>query len=354
MRIETSLIEREEMDKAVNLALLTNEHMMVAGPPGTGKSMHADRVFAHFPRAKKFKAQLSKFSTEEILFGPLDVAELRKGNFVYNYENTILDAHFAFIDEIFDASDVLLRSLLGVLNEREFSKGGFHKSCPLRTAIATANYSRSNEKTEAIVDRFLFQVNVKPLSKDNKFKLLDFNQEFKALNSYTLKQLDVTQRKVKQVIMPSNVARLLIELGEKLGFTDRRIAKTVNVIKANAYMRGSSTTSTEDLMALKYTKSLTTTDEVQTRDILTNYVEVMSVKVEQMDTIDEITREWENLPGTHEDLEHLQQEVKVLNKLRWIDPVDSDVSERRDEYLEDWIEHNNYNKKQLLEGLGLD
>ncbi len=55
----------------------------------------------------------------------MNIPKLREGIIEYLCENSILTCDFAFIDEIFDASDVVLRTLLGVLNERIFAKGSF-------------------------------------------------------------------------------------------------------------------------------------------------------------------------------------------------------------------------------------
>ena len=157
--LKTNLVGRQELEYATSLAILTKQHILLVGKPGTAKSLFADRIFGYFD-AKVFKTQLSKFSTEETLFGPLNINALKKGRYEYIYDGTILDSEFSFIDEIFDASDSLLRTLLGVLNERQFRRGAFKVRTPLWTAIATANYTRYNEITEAVIDRFLFQMPV--------------------------------------------------------------------------------------------------------------------------------------------------------------------------------------------------
>jgi len=70
---------------------------------------------------------------------------------------SIIEANFVFLDEFFDASDVVLRSLLTVLNERKFINGSEQIDTAVHTAIATANYMRMNEVTEAVLDRFTYK-----------------------------------------------------------------------------------------------------------------------------------------------------------------------------------------------------
>ena len=50
-----------------------------------------------------------------------------------------------------------MRSLLSVLNERKFINGQEQIDAAVHTAIATANYMRMNEVTEAVLDRFPFK-----------------------------------------------------------------------------------------------------------------------------------------------------------------------------------------------------
>jgi MoxR-like ATPase len=54
-------------------------------------------------------------------------------------------AHFAYLDEIYRASDLLLPSMMGILNEREFHNGGVVQHCPLITAIGTTNLFRQKK-----------------------------------------------------------------------------------------------------------------------------------------------------------------------------------------------------------------
>ena len=71
-------------------------------------------------------------------------------------------ADFAFLDEVFDANDVALRSMLGILNERTFRKGKQIEQARLHTAIATTNFLRASDLTEAVLDRFAFRATLLP------------------------------------------------------------------------------------------------------------------------------------------------------------------------------------------------
>lgn len=161
---------RETEIEQLKAALLLREHMLITGKPGTGKSQLARTLFHHITngegaKARVFEIQFSKFMSEDYVFGPINIKKMREEGIIEHHtEGTIVDADFAFIDEAFDGSDVLLRSLLEIMNERTFTRNKQQIKCNLHTAVLTSNWQRDEESTEAFLDRILFRANVAPLS----------------------------------------------------------------------------------------------------------------------------------------------------------------------------------------------
>ncbi len=143
-------------------ALLTRENLLIFSPAGTAKTFFAASIFGRIRGARVFDTQMSKGTLAEELFGSIDTGQLKRGRIVHNTRGTLVDADLAFIDEFFDANDMVLRALLGVFNERVFKKGSQLEHCPLHTGIAAANYLRATEVTEAVLDRFLFRAYITP------------------------------------------------------------------------------------------------------------------------------------------------------------------------------------------------
>jgi MoxR-like ATPase len=143
-------------------ALLTRENLLIFSPSGTAKTLYATAVFSRIRGARVFDTQMSKGTLAEELFGSIDTEQLKRGRIVHNTRDTLVDADLAFIDEFFDANDMVLRALLGVFNERVFKKGSQLEPSPLHTGIAAANYLRATEVTEAVLDRFLFRAYITP------------------------------------------------------------------------------------------------------------------------------------------------------------------------------------------------
>lgn len=136
--------------------LVTQEHMLWYSRPGRANSTVARAIFNMFDNAPTFSKQLTKDTMPDAIFGQVVVNELMKGNEVYNLENGIVSSVFAYLDEFFDASDFMLRSMLNVLNERIFeSKDMGIVQSPLHSVIVTTNYIRQREATEAVLDRIM-------------------------------------------------------------------------------------------------------------------------------------------------------------------------------------------------------
>lgn len=151
------VIGRSEIIRQAIYAILTGEHMLLLSRTGMAKSYLATSIFNIFEGARIFSAQASKDQTPDNYFGPYNIDEFRKGRIRHNIKGSIIEANLVFLDEFFDASDVVLRSLLSVLNERKFINGSEQIDAAVHTTVATANYMRMNEVTEAVLDRFTYK-----------------------------------------------------------------------------------------------------------------------------------------------------------------------------------------------------
>lgn len=267
------LVNRERELKQLQYAILTKEHLLLTGKAGTGKSQFALKAFENIADAKVFSIHLTKQTTEEYVFGPLDIQEFKKGKIKHNIDDGILKADFAFIDEFFDASDVLLRSLLGVLNERVWLKAGNIKA-PLHTAVLTSNYMRENEITEAILDRIIFKAQIGPLTKPlDRVKayesyLKNSNKTIKQIPLSELQQIAELIDDPKSVEFDKDILKIYDKLASefqeeftsgsvgvgtgKKYISQRTLHKALKVVKAKALIDGRKKAEYEDLSELKY------------------------------------------------------------------------------------------------------
>ena len=156
-RISENVIGRDDIIRQAMFAILTGEHMLLLSRTGMAKSYLTNYIFNTFEGARIFSQQASKDQTPDNYFGPYNIDEFKKGRIRHNIKGSIIEANLVFLDEFFDASDVVLRALLSVLNERRFINGSEQIDVAVHTAIATANYMRMNEVTEAVLDRFTYK-----------------------------------------------------------------------------------------------------------------------------------------------------------------------------------------------------
>ena len=79
-QVNAALAEREELVRAIALALLTKKNLFVLGQPGQAKSQAIDLFRSHIDGARQFEILMSKGVDQEQLFGRLDLASILPGH----------------------------------------------------------------------------------------------------------------------------------------------------------------------------------------------------------------------------------------------------------------------------------
>src|SRR6476646_691222 len=130
--------ERETVIDGALAATVAGEHVLLLGPPGTGKSALVRALAAVF-QGRYFEALLTKFSTPEELFGPISLKALEQDRFERVVAGKLPEAEFAFVDECFKANSAILNSLLTLINERVFHNDGQPVKVPLVTMFGASN-----------------------------------------------------------------------------------------------------------------------------------------------------------------------------------------------------------------------
>ena len=117
--IDARIIEREELNRLIFLALFSKTHMFLIGKPGVGKTFLVEMLKYIIEDAKYFERLIMKHTKHFEIFGT--VVETESGAVEYKSENTVIDSHIIFIDELFKGSSEILNSFLGITsNNRNF------------------------------------------------------------------------------------------------------------------------------------------------------------------------------------------------------------------------------------------
>jgi MoxR-like ATPase len=254
-----ALVERDEEVDLVLTALLANEHVLLVGPPGCGKSLLLDSVLS-WTGGRKFTILLTKFTTVEEVMGPVSLAGLKEDRYVRVTAGKLPEADYAFVDEVFKGSSAILNCLLKILNERTFDAGdGVVRGVPLKLCLGASNEWPSPEtgkELSALFDRFTLRRSVSPIRSQPGRQRLLWTRDHTPTLSTTIAPAEVDgARRAAAALSWSAGAKEALEVilkelareGVRPG--DRRQFKTVGVVQAFAYLCGADEVQPEHLEA---------------------------------------------------------------------------------------------------------
>jgi MoxR-like ATPase len=248
--LTANLLEREIAIEAALLALLTSEHLLLLGPPGTAKSLLVRSICQRIDGSTYFERLLTRFSTPEELFGPLSLSALERDEYRRITTGTLVEAQIGFVDEIFKANSAILNSLLTLINERIWHEAGQVQHVPLLSLFGASNESPEDDSLNALYDRFLLRVVVPPLADDASLRVLLDLQPSPPAATITLDELHEAQQQVQQVSLTDDAREAIIAIKhgleeEGIAASDRRWKACAGLVGAKAWLEGKSQTSSD-------------------------------------------------------------------------------------------------------------
>jgi MoxR-like ATPase len=248
--------EREDQVEGILLALLSKEHVVLLGPPGTAKSLATRRV-AQALGMTYFETLLSRFTTPPEIFGPMSLSGLEHDRVEFVTKGMLPEAEIAFIDEIFKAGSALLNVLLPLINERTFFNGTLGpQTTPLRTVIAASNEMPQGDGMEALWDRFLLRYEVRYVNRKDSFRKVMLSGNVDFTTTLAKQDLEVAQAAAEGMAIPDAVIDALYECRQALNaegivISDRRWKKSLRVAQSFSWLNGGSQVEATDLMVLQ-------------------------------------------------------------------------------------------------------
>lgn len=332
--VEDSILERDAELMQIRLALLTKQHVLLQGRTGTAKSLLVRRTLNNIlidqkdsdPKPSVFAIQMAKGMGDEYLFGGINVKEMKEsGKIIHVLDGMFPRKRFAFIDEVFDASDNTLRAMLEVLNERTFTRGPQREKASLHTAILTSNYRRENEVTEAILDRILFKAEVKKVT-EPKARMAMYLTHLAAKDKETLSIPAMSYNVLSRLVSATNRVKMseeTLELYDEVirefeeqgrGYiSDRKANVVLGVLRAAALLEGRDEVNLDDLEALRFV--LVVANDAKQEEVLMNVMKktigVMKDRQVQVRQLDLVKKEHESIKSLYGRLDNLSDKQKL-------------------------------------------
>jgi len=274
--LQNTFVGKDEIIEMLIIGAIAQEHLLLAGPPGTGKSELVKR-FAHLCTPRKYEDQqtipyfeylLTRFTEPNELFGPVDIKTFQAGGGYRRIIKGLLPTtEIAFLDEIFKANSAILNALLTILNERIFYNGGQPENIPLLFLVGATNEVPDDPDLAALYDRFpirLWSDNVA----DNRFAELiqcGWQQERQKIrdgqqislsnitNSKTLRLLHQALNQVNFDAINHRYQEVIRRIrSEGIEISDRRAIKLLKLVAAATLRRGSLNAKEQDFHILRH------------------------------------------------------------------------------------------------------
>jgi len=250
--LAANLLERDTVIEAAMLALLTGEHLLLLGQPGTAKSLMVRSICERIADAGgPFECLVTKFTTPEEILGPLSLSALEKDQYQRVTAGMLPEAHIAFLDEVFKANSAILNSLLGIINERVYHEAGQAHPVPLLSLFGASNETPEENGLAALYDRFLLRVVVPPLADDQSLRaLFTLQKSTPPAATITLDELRAAQAEVAQLPLTDDAREAIISVKHGLeeqgiAASDRRWKACANLVRAKAFIEAEAATSSD-------------------------------------------------------------------------------------------------------------
>jgi MoxR-like ATPase len=332
-QLQSNFVDRDEEIRGLLLGLLSKQHVLLLGPPGTAKTQIAHAWSKAFDLSY-FRRLVTQFSTPEELFGPVDIAMLKQGIYRRIIEHKAADTELVLLDEVFKGGPTILNSLLSLMEERIFDNDGATVQAPLHSLIGTSNeLPNDDEGLEAFYDRFLLRYMVGYLDDMSSFRtMIGLPQAIDELVAVNKEQLVEAQQEIEAMPVSNQVYDGMEILWEALREedirpSDRRFRQMVKVMAADSWLQGRSNVTADSLTIGQHILWMKPEQFTVVKRIVLNSVnpklskanEILEAAMEAVENVSgssdsgELLQVLDQLKAMQMDLDRLGEDTAVVN-----------------------------------------
>jgi len=266
--LSTIAVEKEQEVLCLAVALIARENLLILGKPGAAKTMLSKLFCKAVTDADWFYYLLSKTTEPNEIFGPVNPAKFRDGEFVRITKGMAPEAHILFLDEIFKGNSSINNAMLTLINEHQFQNGTDGMvDTPTELVVGCSNELPEDEKAlAAFYDRFPIRKWSGYIKSDDNFKrfLMSERAGFSKIKTagctITLDELHTLQANADSVDVPEEIIDVLISIKKalyndpnlRLEVSDRKWEKILYILQAHAFVHGRNEVTEDDLLFLPH------------------------------------------------------------------------------------------------------
>ncbi|MCH3918163.1 MAG: AAA family ATPase [Spirochaetia bacterium] len=273
--LDEGLVERKEAVTLSLLCAIAGESLFFYGPPGTAKSMISRRLSTIFTdHTAYFEYLMNQFSTPEDLFGPISLKGLERDEYKRLTDGYLPTATVAFLDEIWKAGPAIQNTLLSIINEKKYNNGNQVEQVPLLFIVAASNELPAEGKgLEALWDRFLVRLQVKPIEDETGFFALVTQTGDQMIPDtciitqarLSVEELEAWHKEADSIILPQPVRNTITAIRKQLIIqsekdseaadyyvSDRRWKKIIHLLRTSAFLNGRKEVDLLDCFLIQY------------------------------------------------------------------------------------------------------
>ena len=335
-----SVVERDAEIRSLAAALVAGQHVLLLGPPGTGKS-YLTGLFTAALGSSFFQVLMTKYTVPEEVFGPYSLAGLERDEYRRVVAGYLPSVEVGFLDEVFKANSSILNALLTILNEGEFDNGGSRSAVPLKLCVGASNEFPADDSLNALRDRFLLCHWVSPIKNRSAKRALFFGGSKPVAAKLSPADVAVLRAACDAVAVPDVVQDAMMDLADELerehGITasDRRWRQATSLVRASAVLDGRDVATPRDLSILAHVLWRTVEERATVGAVVAQFVspklgEAMKLYDAAVEMVGKIDRKASGQQATAA-LGNANGELQKINKsIRALGTADPEITDYAD------------------------